>query len=81
MRSTIKQQNSILDEIKTEAGLKSRKEAYNFLYGRAAKSFKRMDYSLSHYMDGQLTITKDHLSYRYISVSDMFTPHMTVIED
>jgi len=77
-RSTIKQQNSILDEIKNSAGLKSRKAAYDMLYSQAGEKFKQLGFSISHYKDGCLQITSNHIDYYTISIDDIFTPRTTV---
>ena len=77
-RSTIKQQNSILDGIKHAAGLKSRKDAYDILYSQAGKRFKDLGFSISHYKDGCIQITSDHFNYHTITVEDIFMPTTTV---
>lgn len=80
MRSTNRQKNKILDDIKEAADLSSRKEAYYFLYSVAGRRFKRFGWSVSHYLNGAITITNDHLYYRAISADDLFTPLTTIKE-
>jgi len=79
MRSTIKQQNKLLDQIKLDTGLKSRKSALEFLYSNIAPSFKKKGYSLSHYKDGCFQITKDNFRYFTIRHDDLYTPLSTII--
>lgn len=78
MRSTVKQQNAILDQIKHDTGLKSRQLAYEFLYTKAAHRFAKLGYHLSHYKDGCITLTSDHMKYHHIDTSDIYTPHHVV---
>jgi len=77
-RSTIKQQNAILDEIMIAAGLKSRRAAYDILYSQSGKKFNALGFSISHYKDGCIQITSDHFIYHTITVEDIFMPTTTV---
>lgn len=79
-RSTIKQQNMLLDEIKDQAGLSSRNKAGEFLYSTIAPSFRSRGYNLSHYKDGCFQLTKDNMRYFSVSCDQLFTPFMTTQE-
>ena len=78
MRSTIKQQNKLLDDIKWAVDLRSRKEAGIFLYSNIAPAFKKYGFTLSHYLNGEFSITVNHSDYHYIGVDDLFTPYTTI---
>ena len=76
-RSTQKEINSLLDEIKTELDLKSRSKASEWFYSVVAKAFKREGFTLSYYLNGEYTITNDNTSYKPISFDQLFTPKLT----
>lgn len=78
MRSTIKQKNGMLDEIKDAVDLTSRKDALKFLYSNIAPAFSRYGFNLSHYLNGSFTITKDHTKYYYLKIDDLFYPFTTI---
>lgn len=66
MRSTQKYINELLDQIKYDLDLKSRKDASRYFYDVLAKQFENKGYSLSYYKDNACQITSDNL--RYITV-------------
>ena len=63
MRSTKKYINTLLDSIKWDLNLKSRKAASHYFYDTLAKNFENKGYSLSYYKDNCIQITNDHFKY------------------
>lgn len=80
-RTTIKEENALLDQLKGEYGYKSRKQARIELYKTIAPRFKRHGYDLSHYKDGIFTLSNyDKFGFRWFRISafDMDTPLTTI---
>ncbi len=82
-RSTQKQMNKTMDEIKEAMGLKSRQAACNYIYGNSgpAQAFKKLGFSLSHYANGIWTIsnyTRYGFKWFTINLNDLWMPKTTV---
>lgn len=77
-RSTEKQINKMLDELKIELGLKSRAKSSVYFYSVIAYAFKKGGVSLSYYLNGCYTLTNDHMTYKEITFDELFTPRLTI---
>lgn len=80
-RTTQKEANILFDQLKSEYGYKSRKEARIALYKDIAPRFKRHGYDLSHYKDGIFTLSnynKYGFQWFRVSAQDLDTPLTTI---
>ena len=75
MRSTQKFINGLLDNLKWDLNLKSRKDASRYFYTELGHAFERKGYKLSYYLNNQITVTKDNIQFFNVPYDMLWQQH------